>query len=118
MVWNWTNDMGIHGGSCTSCQQQRYWFYFRFDEIYEKVWNDNHDTTDTDASTNNEEEEESTDADTDKTYESSGNDEDSVATEEGSESDIKEDDESSASNVRRLFVAVTSMLSTLLGSSV
>jgi len=90
-----------------------------FDKIYEKVWNDNHDATDTDESTNKEEEgEEPTATDTIETDESNGNDENSVATEEGSESDIEEDDESSASNGRRLFVVVTSMLSTLLGSSI
>ena len=55
---------------------------------------------------------------TDTILETNGSDMDSVATEEGSESDTEEDDESSASNGRRLFVAVTSMLSTLLGSSV
>ena len=56
---------------------------------------------------------------TDTILETNGSDMDSVAaTEEGSESDTEEDDESSASNGHRLFVAVTSMLSTLLGSSV
>ena len=96
-----------------------------FDDIYEKVWNDQHalqQPTSTEGESTNsegEEEEELTAADTIlETNESSGDDMDSVATEEGSESDTEEDDESSASNGRRLFVAVTSMLSTLLGSSV
>ena len=102
----------------------------KFVQIYEKVWNDQHayaaaqqTTTDiNEESSTNEEEEESTDADTD---ESNGNDESSVATdvedttEEEQESDTaEEDDESSASNGRRLFVAVTSMFSALLGSTV
>ena len=98
----------------------------KFDEIYEKVWNINHSndadqqsTTDTNESSTSEEEEESTG----EMDESSGNNEDTAATEdtgeEGLESDTtEEDDESSASNGRRLFVAIASMFSTLLGSSV
>ena len=103
-----------------------------FDEIYEEVWNDHHaanlaaaqqtttTTTDTDESTN----EESTDTDTEEADENDSNTEESMTAagedteEEGSESDTEEDDESSASGGRRLFVAITSMFSTLLGSSV
>ena len=94
-----------------------------FVEIYEKVWNDEHNAVAAAQQTasdvvSNEKEEESTDADVDMD-ESGGNDEDSVATEDTEEEDDEEEgDESSASNGRRLFVAITSMLSTLLGSSV
>ena len=103
----------------------------KFDEIYEKVWNDHHayaaaqqtsTDTDTESSTSEEKEEESTDVDTDES--SGGNDEDSVTTvdtikeEPKSDTANEEGDESSANNGRRLFVAITSMFSTLLGSSV
>ena len=71
-----------------------------FDDIYEKVWNDQHalqQPTSTEGESTNsegEEEEELTAADTIlETNESSGDDMDSVATEEGSESDTEEDDE-------------------------
>jgi len=73
-------------------------------------------------STNEEEEEQS--IDTDETDEGSGNDMysdvDSMVAEdeEESESDTEEEDDSSASGGRRLFVAVMSMFSTLMGTSV
>ena len=98
----------------------------RFIVIHEKVWNAIHynttTNTDTDESSTNEEEGESTDVDTDES--SGGNDEDSVTTvdtikeEPKSDTANEEGDESSANNGRRLFVAITSMFSTLLGSSV
>jgi len=98
----------------------------KFVEIYEKVWNDQHEYIGTGGESTNEEdeEEESTDTDMEEADEDGSNNEESMtaaedAEEEGSESDAaKEDDESSASNGRRLFVAITSMFSTLLGSSV
>lgn len=101
----------------------------KFVEIYEKVWNDHHayaEPTSTGGESTNEEdeEEESTDTDIEEADENDSNTEESMTAaedteEEGSESDTEEeDDESSASGGRRLFVAITSMLSTLLGSSV
>jgi len=105
-----------------------------FDDIYEKVWNDHHayaESTSTGGESTEEEdeEEESTDTDIEEADEDGSNTEDSMAAaedaeEEGSESDTEEeddddDDESSASGGgRRLFVAITSMFSTLLGSSI
>ena len=102
-----------------------------FDEIYEKVWNDHHAATSTGGESTNEEDDEeestdtNTDTDADEGDENGSNTEDSMTAaedteEEGSESDTEEeeDDESSASGGRRLFVAIASMFSTLLGSSV
>ena len=100
-----------------------------FVEVYEKVWNDQHayaePTSTGGESTNEDEEEESTDTDTEEADKNDSNTEESMTAadedteEEGSESDTgEEDDESSASGGRRLLVAVTSMFSALLGSTV
>ena len=100
-----------------------------FVEIYEKVWNDQHayakPTSTGGESTNEEDEEEvSTDTDIEEADENGSSDtEDSMTVdedteEEDPESDTAKEDESSASGVRRLFVTITSMFSTLLGSSV
>jgi len=92
-----------------------------FDMIYEKVWNDEHVEL---GSIDTEEVEESTDTDMEEADEDGGNTEDSMTAakdteEDDPESDTEEEeDESSANNGRRLFVAITSMFSTLLGSSV